>query len=143
SLLHRPEVLLLDEPSTGLDPGARKAMWQQLEPLRGQGGVTILLTTHFMDEADRCDRLAILDRGKLVALGTPAELKSRIGGDCITIACEDPAALSSRVAERFACPTSIIDASVRIERSRGQDLVPQLMDAFGGEIQSVTIGRPT
>jgi ABC-2 type transport system ATP-binding protein len=78
-LLHRPEILLLDEPSTGLDPGARIDLWQTLYPLRDQQDVTVLLTTHLMEEAERCDRVAIIDRGKIVAEGAPEELRSAIG----------------------------------------------------------------
>ena len=84
-LIHSPEVLLLDEPSTGLDPGARRDLWLYLRTLRDQEGVTILVTTHLMEEAEHCDRLAILNEGKLVALGSPAELKSPIGGDVVAL----------------------------------------------------------
>ena len=82
-LIHSPSVLLLDEPSTGLDPGARRDLWQYLRTLRDQDGVTVLVTTHLMEEAEHCDRLAILSEGKLVALGSPLELKSEIGGDIV------------------------------------------------------------
>ncbi len=101
ALLHEPRLLLLDEPSTGLDPGARRDLWGTLEALRAQG-VTVLLTTHFMEEGDRCDRLALLDRGALVAEGSPAALKEEIGGDVITLAGPDPEALSAA----FSCPLS-------------------------------------
>ena len=89
-LLHRPAVLLLDEPTTGLDPGARRDLWQYLQILRDEEKVTVIVTTHLMEEAERCDRLAILNEGKLVALGTPAELKSEIGGDVILLDAKDP-----------------------------------------------------
>jgi len=82
SLLHRPEVLLLDEPSTGLDPGARRDLW---DALRGLKGVTVLLTTHLLEEAERCDRMAILHKGKIVALGEPLTLRGEIGGDVVTV----------------------------------------------------------
>jgi ABC-type multidrug transport system ATPase subunit len=84
-LLHRPVVLLMDEASTGLDPGARRELWQYVEELRSREGVTILLTTHILDEADRCDRLALLHQGSVVAEGTPAHLRSRIGGDVVVL----------------------------------------------------------
>ena len=84
-LLHHPAVLLLDEPTTGLDPGARRDLWQYLQILRDEEKVTVIVTTHLMEEAERCDRLAILNEGKLVALGTPAELKREIGGDVILL----------------------------------------------------------
>jgi len=143
SLLQRPAVLLLDEPSTGLDPSARKSMWQQLQALRQSTGMTILVTTHFLDEADRCERLAILDRGRLAALGSPTELKARIGGECVHVDCEDPAALRERVSTRFGCEARVVDGTLRIERSGGHAMVSGLMEAFGGEIRSVTVGRPT
>ena len=90
-LLHRPVVLLMDEASTGLDPGARRELWQYVEELRSREGVTILLTTHILDEADRCDRLALLHQGRVVAEGTPAHLRSRIGGDVVVLSAADVA----------------------------------------------------
>lgn len=143
SILHRPAVLLLDEPSTGLDPGARMAMWRHLQALRASNGMTLVMTTHYMDEADRCDRIGIMDHGKLVALGRPAELKSKIGGACIQIECEDATAMRDRIAARFNCNASVVDESVRIEQAGGHALVPALVDAFGGDIRSVTVGQPT
>lgn len=143
SVLHRPAVLLLDEPSTGLDPGARMAMWRQLQALRASHGMSLVMTTHFMDEADRCDRIGIMDHGRLVASGKPSELKSRIGGVCIQIECDDAAALRERIAGRFKCDAAVIDGSLRIEQPGGHALVPALVDAFPGEIRSVTVGRPT
>ena len=104
SLLHRPRVLLLDEPSTGLDPGARHDLWQYLSGLRRDEGTTILVTTHLMEEAERCDRLGILDRGHIVALGTPDELRLSVGGDCLTIQTPEPASLADRIASRFRLP---------------------------------------
>src|ERR1700678_1330487 len=104
-LIHSPAVLLLDEPSTGLDPGARRDMWQYLRTLRAQEGVSILVTTHLMEEAEHCDRLAILNQGNLVALGSPAQLKSAIGGDVVlfeTASPEAAASLADPMAARFA-----------------------------------------
>ncbi len=93
SLLHRPELLLLDEPSTGLDPGARIDLWQTLYRLRDQQNVTVLLTTHLMEEAERCDRVAIIDQGRIVAEGTPEELRAEIGGDVISARSRDATSL--------------------------------------------------
>jgi len=95
-LLHGPRVLLLDEPTTGLDPGARRDLWQYLRILRDEEHVTVLVTTHLMEEAERCDRLAILNEGKLVALGTPLELKREIGGDVMVLETKNAEALASR-----------------------------------------------
>ena len=143
SLLHDPELLLLDEPSTGLDPGARRDLWDYLTALRIDTGVTILVTTHLMDEAERCDRLGILDRGRLVALGSPNELRSSIGGDCLTIQANEPESLSRRIAERFAVQPRVLGDAVRIERDRGHELLRDLIEAFPEEIRGVALGKPT
>src|SRR6185312_3419674 len=100
-LLHRPEVLLLDEPSTGLDPAARIDMWRHLREINQRDGVTVLVTTHLMEEAERCGRLAVLARGRLLAADTPSALKERIGGDVITIASTRPAELRTALRERL------------------------------------------
>lgn len=141
-MLHKPAVLILDEPSTGLDPGARRDLWGLLVALRDQAGTTVLLTTHFMDEADRCDRVAILDRGNVVALGRPDVLKAEIGGDVLTVVTRSPERLSGRIAERFGHPSTVVDSAVRIDHPAGHTFVPQLVEAFPGEIDSVTIGKP-
>ncbi|MFQ5495161.1 MAG: ATP-binding cassette domain-containing protein [Phycisphaerae bacterium] len=143
ALLHDPQVLILDEPSTGLDPGARGELMDHLQTLRDQAGVTSLLTTHLMDEADRCDRIGVLDGGRLVAVDTPAALKEAIGGEVLTISGADPAGLAEKVSTRFDTQTRVVDGTLRIERSRGHTFVPELIEAFPGEIDSVTVGRPT
>jgi len=142
-LLHKPDVLILDEPSTGLDPGARADLMAHLQVLRDREGVTSLLTTHLMDEADRCDRVGILDEGRLVMLGTPSDLKATVGGDVVTIHGGNPDALAARANEKFVCKSQVVDGAVRIERERGHEFVPQLIEAFPGEIDSVTVGKPT
>ncbi|HZD30774.1 MAG TPA: ATP-binding cassette domain-containing protein, partial [Candidatus Angelobacter sp.] len=100
-LLHHPSVLLLDEPTTGLDPGARRDLWQYLQILRDEEHVSVLVTTHLMEEAERCDRLAIYAEGNVVALGTPAELRSEIGGDVILLEATEPDALAQHIEQRF------------------------------------------
>lgn len=142
-LLTRPRVLLLDEPSTGLDPGARIDLWRYLREIREQAGVTILVTTHLMDEAEHCDRLAIMDAGKVAACDTPDALKSRIGADVITLTGDDPDALVATVRERFGVPVERVDSVVRIERERGHEFIPQLVEALAGRIRSVSLGKPT
>ncbi len=142
-LLHRPGLLILDEPSTGLDPGARKDLWDYLKELKAKEGMTILVTTHLMDEAEHCDRVAILHEGVIVALGAPAELKRDIGGDMITLATADPQELSRQVEERFGVATTALEGRVRIERISGHEFIPQLVGAFPGLITSVTLGKPT
>jgi ABC-2 type transport system ATP-binding protein len=142
-LLHRPSVLLLDEPTTGLDPGARRDLWLYLDQLRAEEQVTIVVTTHLMEEAERCDRLAILNHGKLVALGTPAELTSEIGGDVILLETANPEALAERLASRFQAEAQVLDGSVRLERSNGARFAAEVVEAFPGEIRSVNVAKPS
>ena len=142
-LLHRPELLLLDEPSTGLDPGARRDFNDYLQQLRAQDGVTIILTTHIMDEAERCDRVGILHQGKLVALDTPDALKAQVGGDVVAIRAANMPKFREKVMRRFECEPVMVDGFLRIERHRGHEFVREVVEAFPGEIQSITFGRPT
>ena len=142
-LLHGPDLLLLDEPSTGLDPGARRDLWQYLTYLRDSDGVTILVTTHLLDEAERCDRLGILDQGRLVAQGTPEELKKKIGGDVIVLAARDPETLRRQIEERFGLPATTVNSTVRLERERGLEFIAQLVEAFPGQIDAVSDSKPT
>jgi ABC-2 type transport system ATP-binding protein len=142
-LLHRPRLLILDEPSSGLDPGARRDLWGLLRDLRDREGVTVLLTTHFVDEAEICDRLAILSDGRLVAKGAPADLKAGIGGDVIVIATRSPAALGADLEARFGGPVRVVDGTVRLERPAGHQLIPRVVEAFADRIDAVTLGRPT
>ena len=143
AFLHSPELLLLDEPSTGLDPGARRDFAQLLRALRDRGGVTVVLTTHYMEEADRADRVAVLHEGSLVALGTPDELKRSVGGDVVVIEAEAPRDLRDKVRARFGLEAQLVDGTLRVERSRGHELVRDVVEAFPGEVRSVTFGRPT
>jgi ABC-2 type transport system ATP-binding protein len=145
-LIHSPAVLLLDEPSTGLDPGARRDMWQYLQTLRDQEGVSILVTTHLMEEAEHCDRLAILNQGNLVALGSPAQLKSAIGGDVLlftTASAEGARSLAERVSARFGVEATALGNSVRLEQPDGHRLVTSVVEAFPGETEGVSISRPS
>jgi ABC-2 type transport system ATP-binding protein len=143
ALLHDPRLLLLDEPSTGLDPAARRDLWDALEELR-RDGVTVLLTTHYMEEGDRCDRLALLDRGRLVAEGAPAALKEEIGGDVVTLTGPDPAALARDLSARFPeLAPEVREGAVRLERERAHEWVARLVEALPGRIDSVTVARPT
>ena len=142
-LLHHPAVLLLDEPTTGLDPGARIDLWQYLQILRDHEHVSVLVTTHLMEEAGRCDRLAIMNEGNLVALGTPEELKSEIGGDVIMLdAAHDATSLAQQIRTRFHVETTVLGNQVRIEREEGHRFVPDLVEAFPGEVQAISVSKP-
>ena len=142
-LLHRPSVLLLDEPTTGLDPGARRDLWLYLKTVRDEEHVTIVVTTHLMEEAEHCDRLAIVHLGKLVALGTPAELKSQIGGDVVLMETRDAQALATRIGQRFGGSPIVLDGKVRLETQGGHKFVTQVVEAFPGEIDSISVSKPT
>lgn len=142
-LLHDPQVLLLDEPSTGLDAGARRDLRLYLRELCDRAGVTVLLTTHIMDEAEACDRLAILDRGRLVAEDSPAALKATIGGDVLVLETRDPDALRRGIEERFGGDPTVVGQTVRLERAEAHAFVPALAEAFPGQIDSITLSKPT
>jgi ABC-2 type transport system ATP-binding protein len=144
-LIHSPAVLLLDEPTTGLDPGARLDLWQYLRMLRDEEGVTVLVTTHMMEEAEYCDRLAILSEGKLVALGSPEELKSTIGGDVVLFETESEHAaesLAARMGIRFEVRPTVLGNTVRLEREHGHRFLTAVLDAFPGEVRGVSVSRP-
>ena len=142
-LLHHPEVLLLDEPTTGLDPGARRDLWQYLQILRDQERVSVIVTTHLMEEAERCDRLAILNEGNLVALGTPEALTREIGGDVILLEARDPQSLADRIRAKFQVDATVMDNHVRLEIENGHRFVPDVVEAFPGEIQSLSVSKPS
>jgi ABC-2 type transport system ATP-binding protein len=145
-LIHSPALLLLDEPSTGLDPGARRDMWQYLRTLRDQEGVSILVTTHLMEEAEHCDRLAILNQGTLVGLGSPAQLKSAIGGDVVlfeTASEEAARGLALRIGARFAVQPNVLGKTIRLERPEGHRMVTAVVEAFPGEIDGISVARPS
>src|ERR1700753_1806853 len=145
-LIHSPAVLLLDATSTGLDPGARRDMWQYLRSLRDQEGVSILVTTHLMEEAEHCDRLAILNQGQLVGLGSPMELKSAIGGDVVLFETVGPNAalsLADRMATHFSVQPTVLGSTVRLESSEGHRFVTAAIEAFPGEIDGISVARPS
>jgi ABC-2 type transport system ATP-binding protein len=146
SLLHDPKALFLDEPSTGLDPGARRDVWDHLARLRDERGVTSLVTTHLMEEAERCDRVGILDQGKLVALGTPEELRASVGGDVISVVPATSSALADlrgRLESRLGVAAMSVGGAVRVETRDGAALVAAILREFAGDVASVTVGKPT
>jgi ABC-2 type transport system ATP-binding protein len=143
ALLHKPKVLLMDEASTGLDPAARRDLSRHVEDLRKDEGVTILLTTHILEEAGRCDRLVLLHQGKLVAQGSPDELRSRIGGDVVVLATGDSKALASKIEKRFRLKPAVRDGEVRIEIPNGHRFITEVVEAFPGAIDSVGLHKPS
>ena len=143
SLLPRPRVLLLDEPSTGLDPGARAGLRAVLGKLRRESGVTIVMTTHLLDEAEACDRVAILHRGRLVACESPADLRARLGQDVAVLSGQNPDGLAAKVRASFDWPVAVRDGKVRVEIPIGGDHSARLFAVSSGMADAVTIGRPT
>jgi len=142
-LLHRPQVLILDEPSAGLDPGARRDLWLYLQKLRERDGVTILVTTHLIDEADHSDHVLILSEGRVVAAGTPETLKGQIGGDVVAISSRQPDQLKGLIRQKFGVEPLVMNGTLRIETRGGHAFVSQLVESFSEIIDSVTLSKPT
>jgi ABC-2 type transport system ATP-binding protein len=142
-LIHEPRVLLLDEPSTGLDPAARSDLWAYLRQARAEQGVTIVLTTHLLEEADKADRIGILHAGELVAWDTPDALRATVGGDAITIVVNEPERVRQAIVERFGLDARVVDDAVRLEQPNGHEWIARIVEAFPGQIQSITLGKPT
>ena len=143
SLLHRPRLLLLDEPSSGLDPGARRDLWAVLEDLRATQEVTVLLTTHFIEEGDRCDQLALVDGGQIVATGRPEALKQEIGGDVVVLSSVEAGSLGEQLANRFGLEVTVHGEVVRFEHPQAHEFVGDLIAFSAGRIQALTISKPT
>jgi ABC-2 type transport system ATP-binding protein len=145
ALLHRPRVLLMDEASTGLDPAARRELSRHVEELRAQDGVTILLTTHILEEAGRCDRLILLHQGRIVAAGSPAGLCARIGGDVVVLqaTADDGQPLAAQIEQRFAVHAVALDGQVRVEIENGHRFIADVVEAFPGAIESVGLHKPS
>jgi ABC-2 type transport system ATP-binding protein len=142
-LLHSPRVLFLDEPTVGLDPQTRASIWAYVEELRRAEDITIFLTTHYMDEAEHCDRIAIMDAGRIVALDTPAALKAAVGKDRVQIATADDAAATRALAERFGLEAAVHDGRLTFAVADGEQFVPRLFAELGVPITSVSVARPT
>jgi ABC-2 type transport system ATP-binding protein len=136
-------VLLLDEPSTGLDPAAKLALWQYLETLQRVDGVTIVLATHMMDEADRCGTAAILNAGRVITVGPPERLKSEVGGNVVAVEASGAETLAPAIRERFGVEVRVTSDTLKIEKSDAENFAARLIEAFPGRIRSVRIGRPT
>ena len=144
ALVHRPAILLLDEPTSGLDAAAFRQTWQAVHALREREGLTVLLTTHRPDEAEACDRLAVLAHGRVIATGTPEALRARVPGDVVTIEADGPVALAAEIRERLGLDARPAAHGVHVERERGHELVPRLVEAFPpGRFRAVSLRRPT
>jgi ABC-2 type transport system ATP-binding protein len=143
ALLHQPKVLLMDEASSGLDPAARRDLSRHIEDLREHEGVTILLTTHIMEEADRCDRLVLLHEGNIVAQGNSAELRARIGGDVVVLETADSKSLAANIERQFGLHPVVRDGQVRVEIQNGHRFIAEVVEAFPGAVESVGLHKPT
>ena len=143
ALLHSPRVLLLDEPTSGLDVSARRQLNDYLAMLAQTENILVLLTTHLLDDAEGCSQVGILNQGRLVALGTPDELKTKVGGDVILIESVDNETLGPAIAERFRVSTVFTDNQLRVECRRGHEFARNVVAAFPDEIQAVRFGKPT
>ena len=142
-LLHSPRVLFLDEPTVGLDPQTRSSIWSYISELKRDEDITIFLTTHYMDEAEYCDRIAIIDRGKIVALDTPAALKAGVGKDRIQIQTGDDDAAIAALRERFGIEATVAEGAVTFGVPDGEQFVPRLFSELGEPISSVHVSRPS
>ena len=142
ALLHEPRVLLLDEPTVGVDPGVRHDFWLFLKET-ARRGITVLLTSHLLDEAEQCDRLGVLAQGRLAAIGTPEDLKNRIGGSVIVLESDQARALAQAIEKELNLASAIVEGTVRIEHPDGSQLLGKLMEKFSDRIETVKVGRPS
>ncbi len=142
-LIHHPRVLFLDEPTLGLDPQTRRHIWEYLLDLRKEKGVTLFLTTHYMEEAENCDRIAIIDNGKIIAVDTPVGLKDGVGGDVITLHSENSEELAAQINSRYEVEATATNGSVSFSTEDGEEFIPRLFRDLSTEIGSVNLRRPT
>jgi ABC-2 type transport system ATP-binding protein len=142
-ILHHPEVLFLDEPTQGLHPQTRANVWDHLREIRATTGLTVFMTTHYMEEAEWCDRIAIIDHGTIVALGSPDELKAQVGGDIVVVSTADNARAVDEIAGRLGATALVDGDSLRIEVADGSAFVPQLVTALSVPVTNVTVRRPS
>ena len=142
-LMHSPRVLFLDEPTIGLDPQTRNSIWRYIRALQKAEGTTIFMTTHYMDEAEFCDRIAIMDRGEIVVLDTPAALKAGVGADRVVLGTADDDAALAALGDRFGIEASVAEGAVTFHVENGEAFVPRLFAELGVAITSVAVSRPT
>jgi ABC-2 type transport system ATP-binding protein len=142
-LMHSPRVLFLDEPTVGLDPQTRSSIWTYIRQLKEAEDITIFLTTHYMDEAEFCDRIAIMDKGVIVVLDTPDALKASVGRDRIMLKTDDDLAAIAVIAARFGIEARMAEGAVTFGVPEGEHFVPRLFAELGVPIQSVSVSRPS
>ncbi len=142
-LLHRPKVLFLDEPTLGLDPQTRSNVWQFIEELKRKEGNTVFMTTHYMDEAEVCDRIAIIDGGRIIACASPEELKSSIQGDTVYLKTSDDETTAEELLARFGIRPKRLKDGVAFIVDRAESFIPRLFEGLSTEIQAVNIKRPS
>jgi ABC-2 type transport system ATP-binding protein len=142
-LMHSPRVLFLDEPTIGLDPQTRRSIWTYIRELKEREEITIFMTTHYMDEAEWCDRIAIMDHGQIVALDSPETLKAGVGTDRVTIHTDDDESAIAALAEQFGIEAKISEGAVTFGVAAGEEFVPRLFAELGVPIRSVNVSRPT
>jgi len=142
-LLHAPRVLFLDEPTVGLDPQTRTSIWEYINDLKQREDITIFLTTHYMDEAEHCDRIAIIDHGQIVAIDTPENLKASVGRDRVQIATADDADAIRELKERFGLDAAVHEGLVTFSVASGEQFVPRLFAELPVPIRSVSVARPS
>jgi ABC-2 type transport system ATP-binding protein len=142
-LIHHPRLLFMDEPSGGLDPGARSGLWDYVGWLRREQAVTVVWTTHLLEEAERADRIALLDHGQIVAEGPPDQLKAAVGGDAITIECEEPVRLAAEIQSRYQVTATTLERGVRLELPQGHEWIARLVESFPGQIRAIRLSKPT
>ncbi len=142
-LLHEPKVLFLDEPTLGLDPQTRSRIWHYLRDLRMKKKITLFLTTHYMDEAENCDRIAVIDYGKIIALDTPDNLKHVVKGDIVTVRTEDDSTAERELAEKYRVVVKRDPSGLHFEIDKGEEFIPRLVKDFSVPISAVSVRRPT
>ncbi len=142
-LLHRPALLFLDEPTLGLDPQTRNHIWNYIHHLRDEQNITIFMTTHYMDEAENCDRIAIIDYGKIVALDTPEALKKLVGGDVITLKTIDDEKAVREIGERYHLHVRRDAKGIHLEIKNSEEFIPEFISSFSTKINSINLRRPT
>ncbi len=142
-LIHHPKVLFLDEPTLGLDPQTRRHIWEYIHDLRGKDNLTIFLTTHYMDEAENCDRIAIIDHGEIVSLDTPGNLKDAVGGDIVSLKVEDNELAARELRERYSLWPEVEDGLLRISVPHGEEFLPEFVRSFRNRLLAIGLRRPT